>query len=74
MTSVTGRVGRNAVTYVDWVCPLILVKVTIQDDINTGLVTDGLHGLPHALILQVVSGVCSSASSEYQAFEPMLYF
>ena len=72
MTS--GRVEQDELTYVDWVCPFILVEVTVQDDINTILVQDGLHGLSHALILQVVSGVCSSASSEYQACETMLYF
>ena len=37
------------------------MQVTVQDDVNSILVQDLLHGLPHALILQVVSGVCGNA-------------
>ena len=46
--------------YVDWVGPLVFMQVTVQDNINTILVQHSLHGLPHTLILEVVSCVCST--------------
>ena len=56
----SGSTKSDAATHVDWVCPLVLVKVTVQNDINTVLVQDGFHGFSHALVLQVVGGVCIS--------------
>lgn len=45
--------------YVDGVGALILMKVTVQNDIHTVVVQQSLHGFPHALILQIVGCVCS---------------
>lgn len=49
-------------THKDRVGPLILVQVSIQDNIHSIIIQHLLHGLTHALILQVVSGVCMQAT------------
>jgi hypothetical protein len=38
---------------VDWVDALIGVNVAIVEDINSILVQEGLHGLPHLVVLLV---------------------
>ncbi len=46
-------------TYIHRVGPLIDMQMTIEDDINPIIVQHLLHGLSHALILQIVSSICS---------------
>ena len=47
------------VTYIHRKCPLVHVQVTIEDDINAICVEHSLHCLPHALILKVMSCICT---------------
>lgn len=44
------------------------MQVAVEDDIHTVLIQQCLHGLPHALILQVVSGVCSNMQLSTASF------
>ena len=54
----SSRVLSRAETHVDRVAPLVLVAVTVEDDVNTVVVQQVLHGQPHALILLVVVDDC----------------
>lgn len=50
-------------THVDGLGPLVLVEVTVEDNVNTVVIHHLLHGLAHAFSLLVVSGVCVTPSS-----------
>lgn len=54
-------------THKNRVGPLILMQVPVQDNIHPIFVQQFLHGFAHALIFQVVSGVCIQAAHTLQA-------
>ena len=56
----TEEIRCKKMTYEDRVGPLVFVKVTVEDNVNTIGVQHLLHGFAHALSLQVVSGVCNN--------------